>query len=78
MADTNVTDILLAGLRRQRERYPKELHDIEVALAALELPRAFRLMEALKERGLWQPTPGRSRGARGFLVGVRAVAARPR
>jgi hypothetical protein len=57
MADSNITDILLASLRRQRERYPKELHDIEVALTALELPRAFRLMEALKERGVWQLTP---------------------
>ena len=56
-SESSITDILLAGLRRERNRYPKELRDIEVALAALELPRAFRLMEALKERGLWQPTP---------------------
>jgi hypothetical protein len=28
-----------------------------VALAALELPRAFRLMDALKQRDLWQLTP---------------------
>lgn len=56
MADANITDILLASLRRQGDRYPKELRDIEVALAALELPRAFRLMEALKTRGVWQPT----------------------
>ncbi len=56
MAEPNTTDILLTSLRRQKDFYPKELHDIEVALAALELPRAFRLMEALKKRGLWQPT----------------------
>lgn len=56
MADANITDTLLASLRRQGDRYPKDLRDIEVALAALELPRAFRLMEALKTRGVWQPT----------------------
>jgi hypothetical protein len=56
MAESNITDVLLTSLRRQGTRYPKELHDIEVALAALELPRAFRLMEALKTRGVWQPT----------------------
>ena len=56
MTDANITDVLLASLRRQGHRYPKELHDIEVALTALELPRAFRLMEALKTRGAWQPT----------------------
>lgn len=56
MAD-NIIDVLLESLRRQRAAYPKELHDIEVALVALELPRAFRLMEALKARGVWQPTP---------------------
>ncbi len=57
MADTSITDILLTSLRRQQQHYPKELHDIEVALTALELPRAFRMMEALKSRGIWQPTP---------------------
>ena len=56
MADANITEILLAGLRREGNRYPRELRDVEVALAALELPRAFRLMSALKDRGLWQPT----------------------
>lgn len=57
MADNNITEVLLASLRRDGERYPRELRDIEVALAALELPRAFRLMSALKDRGVWQPTP---------------------
>ena len=28
------------------------------ALAALELPRAFRLMDALRQKELWRPTPG--------------------
>jgi hypothetical protein len=57
MAEANITEILLASLRRAGDRYPRELRDIEVALAALELPRAFRLMNALKERGVWQPSP---------------------
>ena len=57
MAEANITDVLLSSLRRQGDRYPKELRDIEVALAALELPRAFRLMEALHKRGIWRPTP---------------------
>lgn len=66
MAGSNVTDTLLASLRRQGERYPKELHDIEVALTALELPRAFRLMESLRERGLWQPTPDEAEALEDF------------
>ena len=56
MPEANITEILLASLRRQGSRFPTQLRDIEVALAALELPRAFRLMNALKERGLWQLT----------------------
>ena len=56
MAESNITDILLASLRRQGSRYPAQLHDVEVALAALELPRAFRLMDALRTSGAWQPT----------------------
>jgi hypothetical protein len=56
MAEQNITEVLLSSLRRSGERYPRELRDIEVALAALELPRAFRLMNALKERGVWEPT----------------------
>jgi len=57
MTEQNITEILLASLRRQGRRFPAELRDVEVALAALELPRAYRLMNSLKERGLWQPTP---------------------
>lgn len=56
MPEPNITESLLASLRRQGSRFPTQLRDIEVALAALELPRAFRLMNALKERGLWQLT----------------------
>lgn len=56
MADSSITDILLASLRRQGSRFPVQLRDVEVALAALELPRAFRLMDALKARGAWLPT----------------------
>ncbi len=57
MPESNITETLLASLRRQGSRFPTQLRDIEVALAALELPRAFRLMSALKERDLWLPTP---------------------
>ena len=57
MADSSITETLLASLRRQGRRFPNQLRDIEVALAALELPRAFRLMNALKESGQWELTP---------------------
>jgi hypothetical protein len=56
MPEANITEILLASLRRQGSRFPAQLRDIDVALAALELPRAFRLMNALREGGLWQLT----------------------
>lgn len=56
MPEDNITEILLASLRRQGSRFPAQLRDIDVALAALELPRAFRLMNALREGGLWQLT----------------------
>ena len=57
MTGENITETLLTSLRRDGARFPRELRDIQVALAALELPRAFRLMSALKDRGVWQPTP---------------------
>lgn len=57
MLESNITETLLKSLRRQGSRFPTQLRDIEVALAALELPRAFRLMDALRQRELWQPTP---------------------
>jgi hypothetical protein len=66
MAEANITEVLLASLRRQGDHYSKELRDIEVALAALELPRAFRLMSALKERGVWQPTPAEAEALEDF------------
>ena len=56
MLEPNITEILLASLRRQGSRFPTQLRDIEVALAALELPRAFRLMDALRQQEVWQPT----------------------
>ncbi len=56
MTEPNITEILLASLRRQADRFPGELRDIEVALSALELRRAFALMERLRERGRWQLT----------------------
>jgi hypothetical protein len=55
MTDANITAILLASLRGQAARFPTELRDIEVALNALELRRAYTLMNRLKERGVWQP-----------------------
>ena len=57
MSDPNITGILLASLRRQSGRFPREAHDIEVAIAALELRRAFTLMSRLKEHGIWDMTP---------------------
>ncbi len=35
MTETNVTEILLADLRRVAPRYPAEVRDIEISLAAL-------------------------------------------
>jgi hypothetical protein len=66
MAESNITEVLLASLRREGDRYARELRDIEVALAALELPRAFRLMSALKDRGVWQPTPAEAEALEDF------------
>lgn len=57
MVEPTITEILLASLRRQWDRFPTEARDIEVALAALELRRAFALMSRLKDRGLWDMTP---------------------
>lgn len=56
MTEPNITGILLASLRRQSSRFPAEARDIEVALSALELRRAYTLMSRLKERGVWQLT----------------------
>jgi hypothetical protein len=55
MTEANITALLLASLRAQSARFPTEFRDIEVALNALELRRAFTLMNRLKERGVWQP-----------------------
>lgn len=57
MSETNITQVLLASLRGQAGRFPAEARDIEVALAALELRRAFALMNRLKERGAWVLSP---------------------
>jgi hypothetical protein len=66
MTEPNITEVLLTGLRRDGHRYPRELRDIEVALAALELPRAFRLMSVLKDRGVWQPTAAEAEALEDF------------
>lgn len=50
-----MTSVLLASLRRGADRYAGELRDIEVALAALELRRAYDLMNRLMTRGVWEP-----------------------
>lgn len=57
MLESNITETLLASLRRQGSRFPTQLRDIEVALTAFELPRAFRLMDALRQQDLWRPNP---------------------
>lgn len=46
---------LLTSLRSQADRFPHELREIEISLAAMEFRRAFDLMTQLRERGLWQP-----------------------
>jgi hypothetical protein len=56
MTEPNSTEILLADLRRGADRYPAELRDIEISLAALELRRAYALMARLKDGGKWQPS----------------------
>ncbi len=47
---------LLASLRSQASRFPTEMREIEISLAAQEFKRAFAMMNRLKERGLWQPS----------------------
>lgn len=56
MTEPTVTEVLLSGLRAQSARFPAELREIEVAIAALELRRAFSLISRLHEKGLWSPT----------------------
>jgi hypothetical protein len=56
MTEPNITEILLADLRRGAVGYSAELRDIEISLAALELRRAYALMARLKESGKWQPS----------------------
>lgn len=56
MTESNITEILLADLRREAVRYPSELRDIEISLAALELRRAYALMARLKDSGKWRPS----------------------
>lgn len=55
MNEVTFGQVLLTSLRRQAERYPTEMREIEIALAAQEFKRAFEMMNRLKERGLWQP-----------------------
>lgn len=66
MTEANITEILLSSLRSQAARFPTELRDIEVALNALELRRAFTLMHRLKERGLWEPAAEASEALEDF------------
>jgi hypothetical protein len=56
MTDSNITEMLLADLRRGAGGYPSELREIDISFAALELRRAYALMARLKESGKWQPS----------------------
>ncbi len=56
MIEANITQTLLNSLRGQAARFPTEARDIEIAVAALELRRAYALMSRLKERGAWRLT----------------------
>jgi len=47
--------LLLASLRSQSARYPTEMREIEISLAAQEFKRVLALINRLKERGAWQP-----------------------
>jgi len=55
--EPNITEVLLADLRRGAAAYPAELREIEISLTALELRRAYTLMARLKEHGKWRPLP---------------------
>ncbi len=66
MTEANITQILLNSLRGQAARFPTEARDIEIAVAALELRRAYVLMSRLKERGVWQLTPEDDRALEDF------------
>jgi predicted translin family RNA/ssDNA-binding protein len=55
LSDATAAAQLLASLRSQSARFPTEMREIEVSLAAQEFKRAFALMSRLKERGVWQP-----------------------
>ncbi len=56
MTITSPVESLLVSLRRDAPRYPFELREIEISVAAMEFRRAFSLMTGLRERGLWQPS----------------------
>ena len=66
MTEANITQILLNSLRGQAVRFPTEARDIEIAVAALELRRAYVPMSRLKERGVWQLTPEDDRALEDF------------
>lgn len=55
MSDATSGALLLASLRSSSDRYPTEMREIEISLAAQEFKRAFMLINRLKERGLWRP-----------------------
>ncbi len=56
MNDQTSAAILLASLRGQADRYPTEMREVEISLAAQEFRRVFDLISRLKERGLWRPS----------------------
>ena len=56
MSEADPGQTLFASLRSQSARYPTEMREIEIAVAAQEFKRAFDMMSRLKERGAWQPS----------------------
>ncbi len=54
MTATSPVESLLASLRRDTPRYPFEMREVEISVAAMEFRRAFDLMTGLRDRGLWQ------------------------
>lgn len=56
MSDATSGVSLLASLRSQSDRYPTEMREIEISLAAQEFKRVLAIINRLKERGLWRPS----------------------
>ena len=57
MSKADPGQTLFASLRSQATRYPTEMREIEISIAAQEFKLAYDMMNRLKERGLWVPSP---------------------